>query len=434
MKISVIGAGQGGLRAAALLAAGGEDVTVFEKENEETLGIDWFDGVETKLFTDLGIEVPKSSFKGFSPSFIGPGSDKLLYLQGKPEDADWSVNRRDFSRQLVAEARGKGAKFRFGTAVERLIAENGTVKGIAVNGEMLASDLVIDSSGMFSPFRASLAIRMGMTAQPDEGDTFNVYRCICSQTENFPELPANEKFKMYLKFQNRSSISWCGVEPSGELNVLVGKVGRMDENERKELLSLLKAENPIIGEVIGDRQARASIPVRRPLAQFVCNGYAAVGDAAFMTIPVIGNGIANSIRAGQMLAETVLEEKSASAEALWKYQVKYYRSIGAVCYLLDWIKRGLLASDNAQLKGFLESGAVTDEDIRSILFGEGLHLTPKQWADKLGKIAASRGLFGVLLKHALQGVRAMLAACAIPPAYDPLKIGKWKEKTDALMR
>ena len=434
MKITVIGAGQGGLYSAALLAKGGADVTIYEKSAEEALGIDWFDGVETKLFTDLGLDVPEDSFKGFPASFIGPFSEKLLYLWCESDKADWSVNRKSFSKQLVALARQNGVKLVFGTDVESLILEKCAVKGVIVNGEEIKSDLVIDSSGVFSPFRAALPRRTGITAQPDTDDIFNVYRGIYSQVPEFPELPANEKFKMYLKYLGKKSISWCGVEPSGELNVLTGMIGEMSADEQAELFTSLKAQNPIIGEVKDGRCAFASIPVRAPLSMFCTDGYAAVGDAAFMTIPIMGNGIANSIRAGKMLAETVLESNSASLEALWKYQVKYYKQIGAPCFLLDWCKRGLLAADNSQLSAFLESGAVTDDDVKAVMSGSLPHLSAKAWAEKIGHFIASRAFIGGVAKYALHGVKAMLRAFAIPESYDIRKAAKWQTELEDLMK
>lgn len=434
MKITVIGAGQGGLYAAALLAKGGADVTVYEKCAEDTLGIDWFDGVEIKLFTDLGLEVPPDSFKGFPASFIGPLSDKLLYLWCPADKADWSVNRRSFSKQLVGLAKQSGAKFVFETAVDSLIINKTAVKGVRVAGEDTFCDLVIDSSGVFSPFRASLPKRAHITAQPDTDDIFNVYRGIYSQTPDYPELPANEKFKMYLKYLGKKSISWCGVEPSGELNVLTGMIGGMSADEQAELFTSLKADNPIIGEVKDGRSAFASIPVRAPLSMFCTDGYAAIGDAAFMTIPVMGNGIANSIRAGKILAETVLDSGNASLEALWTYQVKYYKQIGAVCFMLDFCKRGLLATNNAEMRAFMESGAVTDDDIKAVMSGSLPRHSPAEWAKKVGHFIASRAFIGGVAKYALKGVKTMLKANAIPTEYDIRKVEKWQTELEDLMK
>lgn len=433
MKITVIGAGQGGLRAAAVLACRGIDVTVYEKSGRENLGIDWFDGVETKLFDDLGIDVPEDSFKGFPVSFIPPFSEKKLYIWCPDEGMDWSVNRRSFSRILVNAAEESGAKIYFDTPVDGLICDKSSVKGVKVKGEEVFSDLVIDSSGVFSPFRASLPPRAHITPMPDTDDVFNVYRGIYSQTPDFPVLPDNEKFKMYLKYKGKNSISWCGVEPSGELNVLCGMIGELNAEDFQELFGYLVSENPIIGELKDGRSCRASIPVRSPLSMFVFPGYAAIGDAAFMTIPIMGNGIANSIRAGQMLADTIIEDNSVSMETLWKYQAEYYKKIGAVCCLLDWCKRGLLACDNAELRNFVESGFVTDDDIRAVTSGKGLWLSPAQWTEKIGKLIRSRKFVGPLASHAAKGLKAMLTALSVPAGYDTVKVLRWQYKMEDAM-
>ena len=51
-----------------------------------------------------------------------------------------------------------------------------------------------------------------------------------------------------------------------------------------------------------------SIPVRQPLAVMIADGYAAIGDSAFMAIPINGSGIGCSMRAGKMLADAVIAD------------------------------------------------------------------------------------------------------------------------------
>lgn len=432
-KIIVIGAGQGGLRAAALLAEKGWDVTIFEKQAEETLCPDWFDGVSVRLFEDLDIPVPADSFKGFAPSFIGPESDAKLYVWSPQESMDWSVNRRSLSKQLVAFAREKGVKFQFKTAVEKLIFSNTAVTGVTVNGEDIAADLVVDASGMRSPFRASLPARAGIQAMPKTDEVFNVYRGIYSQVPGFPTPAEKDLFKMYLKYQGKKSISWCGVEPSGELNVLVGMIGDMDLNSFNQLYAHLKMDNPIINTVIGDRSAEIPIPVRYPLTRFAYPGYVVIGDAAFMTIPIMGSGIENSLRAGQMLAEALIAADNAEMSTLWSYQVKYYQNIGAVCYLLDWAKRGLLAADNADLRAFIESGAVTDEDIRAIFSGNIAEIPLQEWLHKPGKLFANRCFLGGVFKYIGKGLKAASVALAIPKEYNAIKVAQWVAKAEKAM-
>lgn len=433
-KIIVIGAGQGGLRAAALLAKAGADVSVYEKAPEDKLGYDWFDGVSVKLFKDLDIKVPESSFKGFAPAFVAPGSQKPLLIWSKPEAMDWSVNKRDLTAQLVEDAREKGAKLFFGTPVKSLLTDNTSVIGVRVGGEELRCDLVIDSSGMKSPFRSALPAKAGITAEPKTDEVFNVYRGIYNQVPGFPELPGNKKFRMFLKYQGKKSISWCGVEPSGELNVLVGMIGKMDMNDFNQLYAHLKMDNPIIDTVKDNRCAEAAIPVRYPLTRFSCPGYTAIGDAAFMTIPIMGSGIENSLRAGQMLAEAVEEDDSVSVETLWKYQARYYRKAGAVCFFLDWCKRGLLETDNEELKKFVESGFVSDEDIKAVMSGHIGDIPLSEWIKKPGKLFGSRKMIGGLAKYIIKGLRAAVVAYGIPKEYNSINIAKWVLRAEKAMK
>lgn len=433
-KIIIIGAGQGGLRAGALLAEKGWDVTVYEKQAEDTLSPDWFDGISVRLFEDLEIPVPADSFKGYAPTFIGPETQAGLFIRSPEESMDWSVNRRTLSAQLVAFAKEKGVKFEFETKVKKLTFSNTAVTGVTVNGKDIAADLVIDASGMNSPFRASLPLRAGIQAMPEEDEVFNVYRGVYRQVPGLPLPAEKDRFRMYLKYQGKKSISWCGMEPSGELNVLVGMIGKMDLNSFNQLYAHLKMDNPIIDTVIDNRCAETPIPVRYPLTRFSYPGYTAIGDSAFMTIPVMGSGVENALRAGQMLAESLLKADSVDMNALWDYQVKYYRNIGAVCYLLDWVKRGLLATDNGELKQFIESGAVTDEDIYALFSGNIREIPLEELLHKPAALFANRRFIGSLLSYIVKGLKAAAAAISIPPQYDTLKIAKWAAKAEKAMQ
>ena len=70
MKVIVAGAGIGGLVAAAKLKKLGFDVTVFERAKSlDEMRYDWHDDVNPDVFEQLGIEMPKESFKKKSWTF-----------------------------------------------------------------------------------------------------------------------------------------------------------------------------------------------------------------------------------------------------------------------------------------------------------------------------------------------------------------------------
>ena len=181
------------------------------------------------------------------------------------------------------------------------------------------------------------------------------------------KLPKNHKKKVYLKYLGMPGISWCICEPDGLVNILIGRVGKMHESEFKNALLKLKKSNPVISDEIVMGGEFGRIPVRYPLTKMVGKGYVTVGDAAFMTIPLTGSGISNSLRAGQILAEEIIKNNSVSVDTLWAYQVKYYKEIGAEHFFTDYIKRTLLMSDTEDIKYIFESGIITEDDLCNFL-------------------------------------------------------------------
>ncbi len=431
MKIVIIGAGHGGLQAAKVLAQNGFDVTVYEKSSKDSVSYDWRDDVEPTVFSELKITPPESSRKTSRASFVAPFSEKPFYMQNEENAVEWSVDRNKLVLLLVRLAEAAGAKIKFNTPAQKLLVSNNEVKGIVAGNESIFADLIIDSSGIDSDFRKEAAKIFNITAKIDDNDVFTVYRAFVKKAVG-EKPPKNHKKKVYLKYLGMPGISWCICEPDGLVNVLIGRVGKMTENEFNYALRELKKSNPVIGEeiVMGGKFGR--IPVRRPLTKMVGRGYVAVGDSAFMTIPLTGSGISNSLRAGQILAEEIIKNKSVSIEALWKYQVRYYNEIGAEHYFADYLKRKLLASDNEDIKYMFESGIITEKNLCDFSSGEGVRLTPEELVFKLRKGMKKTGFIATLIYALLKGTKAKNTAKKIPVNYDEEKIKIWQMKLERL--
>ena len=67
------------------------------------------------------------------------------------------------------------------------------------------------------------------------------------------------------------------------------------------------------------------------LAVFVADGYAAVGDSAFMTYAVKGSGIAYSLMAGTLLANAIEQDEDClfNCDTLWEYEKAFFRQIAS---------------------------------------------------------------------------------------------------------
>lgn len=427
MRMIIIGCGTGGLQAAYALAKGGCDVTVYEKKAREALAYDWRDNVEPGVFAQLEIPFPETTYLCECVSMYGPNAEKPLFIAADRAALDRNLDRRELAELLVTRAASAGAAIRFETPVDALITEDGKVRGVIVGGKAEKADLVIDASGIFSPFRASLP---GL-AEPAKDEYFVAWRAYYKMKDG-AEAPEKNRRRVYLRHMGQNGLSWCVAEPDGTLDVLVGRTGELPDAVLADALARLRADNPYLSDAVVRAGQKAVIPIRQPAAILVREGYALVGDSAFMTIPLRGSGIAQSLRAGQMLADAVLAAGNAYLHTLWKYQVRFYREIGAKQFVTDAIKRFVLTADADKLRDAFTCGLITDGDLRGIMTGEGFSLSARSALEKL-RIALPRTPFLAKMgKAALAGVRLSRLAKAIPDRYDPAKVRAWTDEMTRL--
>ncbi|MDR3263518.1 MAG: NAD(P)/FAD-dependent oxidoreductase [Clostridiales bacterium] len=433
MKIIVIGAGEGGIAAAHGLATGGHGVTVYEKNKREDLGYDWHDDVSQSLFTDLGIAVPDDCFfvkKDWS--FIAPSADKWIKISQSQNADEYSVERRPLKDILIKRAEEAGVEFVFGQKIERLIIENTAVKGAVTQDGEIRADIVIDSSGALSPFRASLPRDIGIPSMPASYEIFHAYRGFFEKNPDEETDTVNTN-KAYLKFLGRSGIAWCIQDsPTGQFNVLIGQTGALTQNDLKSAFAFLKQDNPALTDKLIRGGITVSIPVRYPASKMVADGYALVGDAAFMTIPMLGSGIASSIRAGKLLAETINKNLSAAAAGLWDYQVGFMTATGAKHAAIDILKRWLLDAKDEDLKYLMESGLIAEKDFNAAASGEMLVFKPYEL---IQKALSGRDNLPLLLKlKSLISKSKSAYKCGmnIPVLYDAQAVSAWQKKFDGI--
>lgn len=431
MKIIIIGAGQGGLQAAKLLAQAGIDTEIYEKSNRDELCYDWTDDVDRKVFSDLGIPVPEGSYPSCGPSLIAPFSDKPIKVHLEEEKMDWTIERRPLSAELVDMAEKAGAIIHFGSPVASLYFEDEKVAGITVGKNDIECDLVIDCSGVNSPFRESLPDSYKITKKVDPSEVFYVYRAHYEANKN-AEIPTKHTKKIYLKHLGEQGISWCVYEPTGEVNVLIGRTNALPKSVFENAFSDLKNDNPIIGDKLLRGGEFCTIPVRHALSRMIGDGYAAIGDAAFMTIPLIGSGISASWRAGTILAEKIIADNSTDLETLWKYQTEYYKEIGAEHYSIDMLKRALLSADSEDIRFFFDNGIITEQDLNSISTGSVLAGNKAELLSKAFKALKKTGFLLNFASAIRKGNKAVAIAKSIPEEFDEEAVTLWQVKLESM--
>lgn len=430
MRIIVAGAGIGGLTAAAFLGKGKADVTVYERaQSVAEMRYPWHDDVSPDAFAEAGLELPENSFIKKDWSFVTPDGKGIRRMHEDESKADRSVWRTALNEELVGFA-SEYSSVEFGQSVTEAVTDGGRVTGVVVNGREEKADLVIDSTGVDSPLKASLN---GITRHCAD-EVFVVYRAFYEKNLDAPE--AEHTNKAYLKHNGENGIAWA-IADGDLVDVLVGRLGKMSEKTLKTALDSLIKENPTIGEkrVMGGGIYR--IPVRYPATRMVCDGYAAIGDAAYMTIPMLGSGIASSMAAARMLSDAVIKalnagksaREAASAENLWEYQRRFFSEIGSNHCGVDVMKRGVLSFPDEMLGWLLTSSVLTNADVCRLAKGEPMYIGA---GDALKKVmAAGIGKLRQLLKvnsMLMRSHRAIRIAGQIPQSYSEPAISRWEKK------
>ena len=431
MKILVAGAGHGGLVAAGFLAQKGCDVTVLERAPEGNLGHDWTDIFNMRCFPGAGVPMPGEGTYHSVPDFTFHNPAQTVSVTGVvPEErSEMGMERRDLLRHLIGFARESGAKLLFETVIDGPVIEGNRVAGLTVKGESLAADLVIDAAGAFSPVRRQLPEAWGLTKEFRRDQYFTVYRAFYHRTDAAPL--SEDPFNVYFFPMGRQAVAWVARE-EGYVDLLCGTFGDTTPQYAEEVRQFLLERHPEFGgEVLRGGQV-VRLPVRRPVSIMVADGYAAVGDSAGMTVPIIGSGITNSIRAGRMLADTVLAAQDSTAASLWPYQVEYMREIGAGHASLDPLKTLMLSSGPGDVDFLFQRRILDAFDMAEARTGQEVKFTPWQMALRglrgaghlptmlkmAGKLSASQKL----KRHALR----------IPARYDEDAVRAWAKVYDAI--
>ncbi|MDR3314842.1 MAG: FAD-dependent oxidoreductase [Oscillospiraceae bacterium] len=430
-NILVAGAGHGGLTAAALLATAGHTVTVLEKGSEDSVGHDWTDIFNLACFHEAGIPMPPES--AYEPAchmtFFSPARNRGVSSYIRPEECTESnMERKEILRRLLAFARERGVALRFGTQVLRPLAEGNRITGLEVQTadgvHRLAADLVIDAAGMHLPVRSQLPESCGIVRRFAGRQFFNVYRAFYNESGNAPL--TDDPFNVYFFPQGEAAVSWVARE-LGYVDLLYGRFTKNTPAAAEELRLFMTAIHPELGDAVRRGGQVNCIPVRRPIPVMVADGYAAVGDSAAMTVPIVGAGICNSIRAGRFLAETILAQKEDpfSVAALWQYQVRYMREIGAVHASLDVLKGFLLGADARSLDFLFDKGIMDSAMLVKARTGQEIKLTLPKLA-RSGLHGYSRP--GLLLRLAgvmANGQRLKRHSLRIPAQYSKAAVTAW---------
>lgn len=431
-KIIVIGLGQGGVLSAIKLSEAGFDVEIFEKSSCSTTSHDWHDDIRFDIFEICDVAPPERTCYTQKSKwlFVSPDEKSSLKVPPAKPMEEVSVSRRGLSGHLVSLAIESGVTVHYDTPVESLVLDDDKVVGVVANGQEIFADLVIDASGLNSPFRAQIPKKFGVPATSDKNGIMKGWRGFFVRNED-AETP-NPESTLYIKHQNGVGISWCNLNDRNEVDVLIGRIGSLTVEEQKSCLEGLRKNHPILTDKVVKEGKWVDIGVRCTAGGLVADGYALVGDSAFMTMPIMGSGIEASMKAGKWLAEHIINSQLTNflASDLWGYQVKYFDELGGDYVFIDVVKRWALNINPDEINWLFGCGVVTDEDMALLSTDteNPAKLTLSDILKKVGILLKNPRLIGQAIKWLVRGLGAKSIARKMPKKYNLKKVQKWQNK------
>ena len=345
-KVLVVGAGIGGLAAAAALGQRGAEVDMVEIKPDSTVygvginqpanslrALDQI-GVLDQILA-VGVTYDGYTFKDYKGNEIVAITSQL---GDERVPANCALPRRELSRILIGAAEGAGAKIRYGTTVEDIDDRGDSVGVTFSDGSSADYDLVVGFDGIKSPLRSQLfgddyppvysghvvwRLTVPRPAHVDRSDLFQ------SPRSKGGYIPLTEE-TMYLLLVTS--------EPEGV---------HYDPADFPDMLRerLSEFEGPL-GEIRDSIKAGDDI-VYSPLSEVLPppwnKGLVVLGgDAAHACTPHITQGAGMALEDAVVLAEELAEAESIPA-ALESYAARRYPRAKFV----QKVSRGILESEMA---------------------------------------------------------------------------------------
>jgi digeranylgeranylglycerophospholipid reductase len=362
----------------------------------------WTCGDATSL-NSLNFLEKNIGIKYGSPELEHPVKGVLVYspdhkTKVRFEGEGYILNRKLLPQRQVSDAKGFDVEIKFNTSADRLLSENGYVTGVTGRTEdggafKATAKVVIDATGSSSVLRKFLPIESNIEKEIDMDDIEATGRYIVDFDQGKEdETYFTPDYCLIHLDQFIAPAGYAWVFPKGKNRVNIGlgvsKSGLTRRNKKFKLTDNLQnlidkymKDNPSIKnprlsagpEFDGNSKGNWQVPVRRHNDCMVANGFAVVGDAAWLPRPLDAGGIGPSMYASVILGKVVVQALQAndfSQEALWGYNVEYMTTHGYQMASFEVLRRYLQTLTNEQINYGMKH-FLSEDDVRAI--GERRH-------------------------------------------------------------
>jgi digeranylgeranylglycerophospholipid reductase len=311
------------------------------------------------------------------------------------EGEGYILNRKILPHRQVEDAKKLGVDFVYNVVCDRAYAESGFVRG--VTGRIMpegtpfkkTAKMVVDASGSATKLRPNLPISSKIDPDIDRDDLESTGRYIFDfevQGEDLTWFDPRYALIHLDQYLAPGGYSWVFPKGKSKVNVGLGVQKKaLDERNKnfgkkeglQDLIDQYVAMNKVIKKPLqsqdtedqGNTKGSWQVSVRRHNDCLVANGYAMVGDSAWMARPIDAGGIGPSIYASVMLGRVIahaIEANDTSEDSLWQYNLDYMKHHGYQMASFEVLRRYLQTLTNDQISYGMKY-FLSEDDISSIV-------------------------------------------------------------------
>lgn len=437
--VIVIGGGTAGCVAATQAARAGVRVLLVESRSVDNVGRKACGGA---LSTDAVRVVSEIVGPLTSAEVAGTVTSGLLGLPGTSpaielDEPGVILNRPVFGQRLLSDAVEGGVTLMSGhTCIGWNDRGRRTVGVRSTNGTetSITGLVVVDATG----FRSVLT-KTGGPTHPDDlrrSETGIGYYEILPLAGDLDR--PNRAIVQLAPEGARDGYAWIFPMGSRLLNAGIGaSLVTADRSLKEHLHSYLDGSDLVDAHAARAgllRSGSGMIPLRRPLASLVGDGFLSAGDAACHANPLHGGGIAPSIIAGSVagrVAGAAVRAGDCSAAGLWEYGVETMRTLGAPHAAQDLIRRLLGHLPPDEVAFVAREMATAGRAFRS-LYSRSPGLSVREILGTVGRTARRPALLKLLIESA-HSVSAIHRLYRNYPG-SPDRLGTWIGSVEIAVR
>lgn len=315
-NIIIVGAGPAGSMAALNSRS---DTILIDQRPVVGIPKQCAEGVPEGFFNKIGMNPKKEwiSKEIKHVLLVSPFGREIRISSGKVKRrCGYVLNRKVFDRDLAEKARDRGAELLLGT---RAIKAKRIQKGIKVytnKNILIEGKILIACDGMQSSISKSLGIDTSLS----QGE---IGACYQYEMDN---IEVEDAIELYFG-RGYAPGGYAWIFPKGEnsANVGVGVDPSVASRSPKWYLDRFLKKDRVKGGNITEINAGA-VSVLGPLEKTYADNLMICGDAARMTNPLGGGGIATACTAGTLagnVATEAIKQEDYSAAFLYKYQMQW---------------------------------------------------------------------------------------------------------------